>query len=188
MSVRLYFSRTAAGYVAAAWSERGLLGLSFPQATREEARALLAAGGVPLSGAAASAGEEELHLLLEENLCAYFAGRAVDFSAVPVDFSPYTPFVARVLEFVRSIGYGELWSYGQVAAALGVPGAARAVGRALGQNRTPLVVPCHRVLTREGGLGGFSGGLDLKRRLLELEGHRPGPGGRYQLTKVFCVG
>lgn len=188
MSVRLYFSPTAAGYIAAAWSERGLLALSFPQATREEARAQLAAGGLLLSGAAAGAGEEELHPVLEKKLRAYFAGRAVDFREVPVDFTPYAPFTARVLEFVRGIGYGELWSYGRVAAALGVPGAARAVGRALGQNRTPLVVPCHRVVARDGGPGGFSGGLDLKRRLLELEGHRPGSGGRYQLTKVPGVG
>lgn len=182
--LRLHILQTGAGYVASAWSKRGLLALTFPQATRGKARDLLAADGMPLSEAVAGAGEEKLPLILEEKLCAYFAGQPVDFGSIPVDFSRYTPFVARVLEFVRDIGYGELWSYGQVATALGVPKAARAVGRALGQNRTPLVVPCHRVVTQEGGLGGFTGGLELKRRLLELEGHRPGQDGRYQLTKA----
>ena len=71
----------------------------------------------------------------------------------------------------RKIPYGKTLSYGQLAAKAGRPGAARAVGNHMAGNRTPIIVPCHRVLPSGGGLGGFSaaGGVALKRRLLEME-------------------
>jgi methylated-DNA-[protein]-cysteine S-methyltransferase len=75
-----------------------------------------------------------------------------------------------VLETVRSIPHGEVRSYGWVARQIGKPKAARAVGQALAANPMPLVVPCHRVIGSDGSLTGFTGGLKMKKRLLELEG------------------
>ncbi len=81
-----------------------------------------------------------------------------------------TPFQVRVWEELRRIPAGQTRSYGEVARAVGRPGAARAVGAACGANPVPLFVPCHRVLAAGGGLGGFGGGLPLKRALLLREG------------------
>jgi methylated-DNA-[protein]-cysteine S-methyltransferase len=87
----------------------------------------------------------------------------------PVDLSSGTPFQRRVWETVSAIPYGQTMTYGQVAWEVGCPKGARAVGQAMGKNPVPLVVPCHRVVGSNGGLGGFGGGLDLKRRLLDME-------------------
>ena len=85
-----------------------------------------------------------------------------------------TPFQKRAWEVLLTIPYGEAWSYGQVADALGSPGAARAVGRANATNPLPLVVPCHRVIGADGTLTGFGGGLSAKQWLLRFEGALPG--------------
>jgi len=74
-----------------------------------------------------------------------------------------------VWQATRLIPYGETRSYLWVAVQIGKPGAARAVGQALGRNPLPVIIPCHRVIASDGGLGGFTGGLVMKRRLLELE-------------------
>ena len=81
-------------------------------------------------------------------------------------------FNRRVFAVTRTVPPGETTSYGELAARIGEPGAAQAVGRALGQNPFPIVVPCHRVVAADGRLTGFSapGGIDTKRRMLELEG------------------
>jgi methylated-DNA-[protein]-cysteine S-methyltransferase len=110
--------------------------------------------------------------VLEEEMHRYFAGEKVVFSTI-VDFSGYTPFQKLVLELVRSIPCGEFRTYGQVSLQAGLLKGARAVGGVMRANRTPLVIPCHRVLAAGGKLGGFSGGLDMKRYLLELEGYQP---------------
>ena len=81
-----------------------------------------------------------------------------------------TPFQQAVYRTVAAIPAGEALSYGEVADAAGSPGAARAVGNAMARNPIPLVVPCHRVLASGGALGGFTGGLDLKKSLLPAEG------------------
>jgi methylated-DNA-[protein]-cysteine S-methyltransferase len=100
-------------------------------------------------------------------LSEYFAGarRTFDLPLAPEG----TAFQRRVWEHLRAIGYGETVSYGVLAAALDAPRAARAVGAALGRNPLPLVVPCHRVIGAAGDLRGFGLGIDVKRRLLELE-------------------
>ena len=108
---------------------------------------------------------------LAADLRRYFAGERVDFSRYAVDWSAHTPFERSVLEATRAIPYGETRTYGQIAAAIGKPDAARAVGQALGKNRTCIVVPCHRVVAVN-GLGGFTGGLRWKKELLTLEGSR----------------
>lgn len=90
----------------------------------------------------------------------------------PVDLSLVGPFERRVLEQLRAIPRGQVRTYREIARALGFPGAARAVGQACARNPLPLIIPCHRVVRSDGGLGGYSlrGGVALKRRLLAGEG------------------
>jgi len=88
----------------------------------------------------------------------------------PLDFSGHTDFQQRVWRALLRLGPGETMSYAQIAGELGKPRAARATGGACGANPIPVLVPCHRVLAANGRLGGFSGGLDWKRRLLAREG------------------
>ena len=97
----------------------------------------------------------------------YLAGRRKHFD-VPFLLEG-TPFMRRVWEALRAIPYGETRSYKNIAAAIGQPGAMRAVGMANNRNPIALIIPCHRVIGADGSLVGFGGGLDIKRRLLELE-------------------
>jgi methylated-DNA-[protein]-cysteine S-methyltransferase len=101
----------------------------------------------------------------------YFSGARKKFQISP-DFSPATPFQKKVYEILLTIPFGEIRTYGWVAREIGDPKALRAVGNANGKNLWPLIVPCHRVIGRNGFLTGFSapGGLDLKARLLGHEG------------------
>jgi O-6-methylguanine DNA methyltransferase len=85
---------------------------------------------------------------------------------------PEAGFQARVWRQIRKIPRGEVRSYGRIAKVLRKPSAARAVGQACGRNPIPLVIPCHRVVASDGSLGGFTAGLEVKRRLLSLEGAR----------------
>jgi methylated-DNA-[protein]-cysteine S-methyltransferase len=108
--------------------------------------------------------------LLEETarqLQRYFAGEAREFD-LPLDMQG-TEFQKRVWRELLAIPYGETRGYGELAAAMGAPKAVRAVGAANGANPIPIVVPCHRVIGASGKLVGYGGGLELKRRLLELE-------------------
>ena len=104
---------------------------------------------------------------LKQEISEYYSGERCEFT-VPLGASG-TPWQRKVWEALRRIPFGETRSYSQVADMIGSPGAARAVGGANGCNRVPLVVPCHRVIAADGSLGGFSGGLHLKERLLEHE-------------------
>lgn len=88
-----------------------------------------------------------------------------------------TDFQVRVWKLLGSIPYGETRSYGELAGALGLPRAARAVGGAAGSNPAPLLVPCHRLIRKNGGLGGFGCGLDIKQFLLALEARGSGDTG-----------
>ncbi|MEW6747303.1 MAG: methylated-DNA--[protein]-cysteine S-methyltransferase [Planctomycetota bacterium] len=119
----------------------------------------------PLRGGAAPA---EVVAQLSE----YFAGdrRLFELPIRPLG----SAFQQRIWRCLERIPYGETRSYGEVAEAAGAPRAARAVGLACGANPLPIVIPCHRVLAAGGRPGGFGGGLELKRRLLELEGYHPG--------------
>jgi methylated-DNA-[protein]-cysteine S-methyltransferase len=101
-------------------------------------------------------------------LAAYFAGALTEF-AVPVEFRGGSEFECAVWAEIARIPYGETTTYGAIATALGDPGAARAVGTACNHNPVPVIVACHRVVGAGGKLVGFGGGLDRKRRLLELE-------------------
>ncbi len=98
----------------------------------------------------------------------YFAGRRTAFD-LPLDLSLAKGFRREVLEHLRAIGFGRTETYTEVAAATGSPRAVRAVGSACATNPLPVVIPCHRVLRSDGSLGGYLGGLEAKRTLLDLE-------------------
>jgi O-6-methylguanine DNA methyltransferase len=107
-------------------------------------------------------------------LLEYLAGKRTTFD-LPLDLRG-TPFQRAVWDALLAIPYGETRSYAQVARAVRKPDAVRAVGTANGANPVPLVVPCHRVIQSGGKLGGYGGGLDLKRRLLAMEQSAPHQG------------
>jgi methylated-DNA-[protein]-cysteine S-methyltransferase len=107
----------------------------------------------------------------------YFAGRRRGFD-LGVDWSLVRGFAQGVLRATAGVPFGETTTYREMAEAAGSPRASRAAGNALGSNPIPIVVPCHRVLHSGGGLGGYAGGLDRKRTLLQLEGVLPRVRGR----------
>ncbi len=155
---------TSLGRFGAAISARGLGRLTFagePLAYCEEWV------GRWLPEAQISRDPELLHDLTEE-LNAYLKGDLHDFT-IPLDMRG-TAFQLEVWEALRSIGYGELRSYGQIANQIGKPKAVRAVGAANGANPVPIIVPCHRVIGSGANLIGYGGGLALKEQLLRLEG------------------
>ena len=104
-------------------------------------------------------------------LRAYFEQPTLRFD-VPLDLSAASPFHRKALQLIRSIPAGTVWTYKQVAEALGRPAASRAVGQAMARNPVPIIVPCHRVVGSGGSLTGYGGGggIATKRRLLQMEG------------------
>jgi methylated-DNA-[protein]-cysteine S-methyltransferase len=155
---------TPLGRMAVAANGRGVVRVALPGQCKEVAAvAALAASCPPVAAAVRIAGQAE------REICEYVAGRRRTFS-VPVDLEGLPPFHRTVSEALRRVAYGRTVTYGGLARRVGRPGAARAVGQAMARNPVPLLVPCHRVLAAGGRLGGFGGGPDLKRRLLDLEG------------------
>jgi O-6-methylguanine DNA methyltransferase len=150
-------------------SDRGVLWLRLPRQNNrqslEEAKSWCAKS---LPGALLRQ-DPQAHCLSEarSQLLEYLNGERTSFST-PLDLR-CTPFQRAVYEVLESIPYASVLSYGQVAAKLGKPHASRAVGNACGANPLALFIPCHRVVASGGGLGGFGGGLSLKRKLLALE-------------------
>jgi methylated-DNA-[protein]-cysteine S-methyltransferase len=158
------------GTLLAASTNAGLVRLAFPEEEVDDVLARLAARLSPRI-VEAPAQLDELRRELDE----YFAGRRRDFE-LPLDWSLTGPFARRVLHVTAAIPFGGVSSYARVAAEAGSPRGSRAAGNALGSNPIPIVVPCHRVLRKGGNLGGYGGGLDRKRWLLEFEGAlAPGP-------------
>lgn len=172
------------GWVAAAWSPLGLVALTLPQEDEAAAdRALDSvldywlktanrAGRCKVNGPEPGSDggvKENRGKVLASLLQQYFRGQRVDFTGIAVDWRGYTPFTRDVLMVTRDIPWGGTCSYREVAVVLGRPSAARAVGRALAANRTPVVIPCHRVLCGDGKIGGFTGGVEWKKRLLSYE-------------------
>ena len=154
--------KTSSGWVGIFGSSAGLQRTTLPQPSEKAAiKSLL----VNISGATLSAHRFED---LTKRFQAYFSGRRADFPDA-LDYSGATPFQRGIWEAARQIPYGQTRSYGWVARQAGKPGAARAAGQALGRNPLPVIVPCHRVLAGDGGPGGFSGGLEMKKLLLKLE-------------------
>jgi methylated-DNA-[protein]-cysteine S-methyltransferase len=106
---------------------------------------------------------------LAERLAAYFTGEQDSFDDVQLDLDGYTPFQSTVVETLRQVPWGEVVTYGELAALAGHPNAQRATGSVCAHNRFPLIVPCHRVVAAD-GIGRYgASGVEYKRRLLELE-------------------
>ncbi len=99
----------------------------------------------------------------------YLKGERVDFD-MEIDISGESPFTQKVLRELQKIPYGEVRSYGWIGKRLGYEIAARAVGQAAKRNPIPLIIPCHRVIAEGGKLGGFSSGIEVKKKLLSIEG------------------
>jgi methylated-DNA-[protein]-cysteine S-methyltransferase len=99
----------------------------------------------------------------------YFGGRRAQFD-VPLDWGRMAPFQRAVLEATATVPFGHVDTYAGIARKIGKPGATRAVGNALGRNPIPVIVPCHRVIRSDATIGGYTGGLGIKHRLLAIEG------------------
>jgi O-6-methylguanine DNA methyltransferase len=155
---------TPVGVFGAALTSRGLGRLIFPGEPFEQCDAWVARW----EPKAVPSDDQASLQQLGEQLTAYFEGTLREFT-VPIDMRG-TPFQLRVWSALQDVGYGELRTYAQVASGIGASQAVRAVGAANGANPVPIIVPCHRIIGSNGRLVGYGGGLNLKRRLLELEG------------------
>jgi methylated-DNA-[protein]-cysteine S-methyltransferase len=160
--LRYVIFSTEMGWVGILGSKAGLVRTTLPHPTPEVIRQQL---GINQNRATLSPGRFES---LIGRLSAYFDGHRVEFPD-HLDLSAATDFQRKVWEATRLIPYGETRSYTWVAEQIKKPRAVRAVGQALGRNPLPVIIPCHRVLASHGGLGGFSGGLAMKKRLLMNE-------------------
>ena len=158
---------TAIGACALAWSGERLIGAQLPERDEETARRRLmrrfpeaSEARPPVFVAEAIAG-----------IVALMTGEKRDLAGLPIALDDVPAFARKVYAVALAIPHGETLTYGEVAARIGEPGAARAVGVALGQNPLPIIVPCHRVLAAGGRTGGFSadGGVETKLRMLTIE-------------------
>ncbi|MEI6656137.1 MAG: methylated-DNA--[protein]-cysteine S-methyltransferase [Verrucomicrobiota bacterium] len=155
---------TPMGDFVAEYSADGLAGLNFPLTDGEQSS--------PVASRDPPPGIRRWHAQTAEAVASVLTGKT-PAQLPPLDLSSGTAFQQNVWRALQKIPTGQTRSYGEIAAELGRPTAARAVGGACGANPIPLLVPCHRVLAAGGKLGGFSDGLEWKRRLLKLEGLLP---------------
>lgn len=158
------------GRCGIAWSERGIAGVQLPEDDESKTRARLLRR---CAGAREAPPPPDVQRAIDA-IVALLRGEPSDLSTIPLDQAGLPAFQRRVYEVARTIPPGATLSYGEVATRLGDGGAAREVGQALGQNPFAIVVPCHRVLSAGGKLGGFSanGGVETKLRILAIEGAR----------------
>jgi len=163
----LVLFETPIGPCGISWSACGITGLQFPGDSAEATRA-------DLQHRFPDARSTEPPAFVTAAIAAIVGlleGADDDLTSIPLDPDHIPPFNQRVYDVTRAIPPGQTLTYGEVAAAIGEPGAARAVGRALGENPYPIIIPCHRVLAAGGKMGGFSGtgGIATKRRVLAIE-------------------
>jgi methylated-DNA-[protein]-cysteine S-methyltransferase len=154
---RMYVAATAAGLIRVSWQQPG------DEAFEREVGELVP--GYPV----VNDQTDPILLEAERQLGEYFAGEREEFD-LPVDLAPLPRFSRRVLEALQEVRFGEVIAYSDLARRIGRPRASRAVGNALGRNPVAIVVPCHRVVRRDGSLGGYGGGVEYKERLLTVEG------------------
>ena len=169
--VRLAWIETVLGPMIAGATENSICLLEFTDRRMMEAQLQAVKHRISLP---LLPGESPLFDRLRNELQEYFAGRRRSFD-LPLMY-PGTDFQRRVWQELLRIPYGITRNYGDIARELGKPGASRAVGRANGLNRIAILIPCHRIINADGGLGGYGGGLWRKLRLLETEGAAPGHG------------
>jgi methylated-DNA-[protein]-cysteine S-methyltransferase len=153
------------GDLLVAASDRGLAAISFDSEPQDslERLARIAGPRVLRSPRSVDGARRELDQ--------YFEGRRRTFD-LSLDLRALPPFTLSVLDQLARVPYGETTTYGALARRVGHPRAARAVGTVMNRNRIPIVLPCHRVVGATGSLTGYAGGLDVKEKLLELEGAR----------------
>lgn len=161
--MKFYLCETRVGWIGLGVEDGAVCACTLPRQSREEALGEMMARGASQPADASEAGD------LPERLRRYAEGEAVDLGD-GVRIATGTPFQRDVWRTLNEIPRGETRSYAWVAQRIGRPRAVRAVGQAVGSNPLPLLVPCHRVLASDGSLGGFGGGLEMKRQLLRLEG------------------
>lgn len=165
---------TVTGHCGIAWNANGVTRFQLPGQRREETERLLRRR---LTEAQPAAPPPEIQAVIDA-VKRYFAGEAIDFSAVPVDLDNQDDFFKDIYAALRQVGWGQTTTYGALAKQLGAgPEAARDVGVAMARNPVALIIPCHRCLAAGSKLGGFSapGGSDTKLKMLELEGVHIGP-------------
>ncbi len=164
MNQELYYFifNTSAGYLGILASAKGLLRTTLPHHSDKEVRQLLGGSNNQAKWS------PEMFQELMQRFQAYFSGDKVTFPD-QLDLTMATAFQREVWEIARLIPYGETRSYKWLAEQIKKPRAWRAVGQALGKNPLPIIIPCHRVLASKGSLGGFSGGLEMKKYLLARE-------------------
>jgi O-6-methylguanine DNA methyltransferase len=156
--------RTSLGWVGVAATEQGISRIVLPKKDKAAVLRELGYEAVEVeSGPAAPLLAKAVKLLKR-----YFSGESVSFD-VPLDLRYYTPFQQAVWKAAAAIPSGKTQSYAWIAKRIRNPKAARAVGQALGANPVPIIIPCHRVISSAGTMGGYSGGLGMKKKLLELE-------------------
>lgn len=157
--------RTRFGGFGFCGTEKGLIRTCLPCQKQEEILRIL------LSGLDGSVKVPGLLKDVQERVIAYYEGNRVDFSQTSVDLDGFTEFQHKVLLTLKTVSYGQTVTYTQLARLAGRPGAVRAVGSVMAANPLPLIIPCHRVLRSDGGLGGFSapGGIETKKIMLQLE-------------------
>jgi methylated-DNA-[protein]-cysteine S-methyltransferase len=170
MATSFALIRTGWGVAAVLGSGRGPAAFVWPQRSADQARR----SALRLAGRASGITEvpaERICPGLAKRLDDYLAGRPVDFCDLSADLSSLPPFTRRVLTELRRVRRGKTISYAALARRAGRPNGARAVGQAMAANPLPIIVPCHRVVRSDGGLGGYSGpgGVVSKRRLLAME-------------------
>ncbi|MGH2539296.1 MAG: methylated-DNA--[protein]-cysteine S-methyltransferase [Actinomycetota bacterium] len=152
------------GELLVAVTPKGLVAIAFDDDHRERVITRLAREVSPRVMEAAAPTDEARHELEE-----YFRGQRHRFE-LHLDRRLIGPFAGKVLRATSRVGFGELATYGDIAARIDRPHAARAVGRALGSNPIPIVLPCHRIVGASGSLTGYAGGMSRKETLLRLEG------------------
>ena len=167
MSVHFALFDTALGPCALAWNTNGIVRVQLPEASVAETRSRMQKR-IPGTKEGQPPPDVECAMHQIVNL---LDGQAVDLSPIILDLDGLPPFHKRVYEAARKIPPGSTLTYGEVAAQVGSPNAARAVGQAMGRNPFPIVVPCHRVLAAGGKIGGFTapGGTSTKEKMLKIE-------------------
>ncbi|MGI9616421.1 MAG: methylated-DNA--[protein]-cysteine S-methyltransferase [Acidimicrobiales bacterium] len=165
---------TAIGRCGIAWRDDSVVGVQIPESSDEETLRRLRAKRADASGGpddATTGSPPPAIVSAIEGMRALLDGEQIDLNFVDVDFGQAPSFEAEVWEATRAIQPGASLTYGEIAMRIGRPGGAQAVGKALGANPCPIVVPCHRVIGADGQLVGFSanGGTETKRRMLLIE-------------------
>ena len=171
---------TALGPCGVRWSPRGICGVQLPMADADtltdKMRQDGAEAGRPTRAVGVAMRKMQRHL----------DGRLDPLTSLELDLSALTPFRAAISQVLRTVGPGQTITYGELARAVGKPGATQAAGSAMANNPLPLVIPCHRVLAAGGSLGGFSahGGVSTKLRLLSVEGADLAPVARRGISEL----